>query len=45
MNINFGLFWVQEMRIRDKKLRNQKIAINAMEKIKEWSEGRPIPVH
>ena len=38
MNINFGLFWVQEMRIRDKKLRNQKIAINAMEKIKEWKD-------
>jgi methylenetetrahydrofolate--tRNA-(uracil-5-)-methyltransferase len=44
MNINFGLFWVQDMRIRDKKLRNQKIAINALEKIKEWNEGRPIAV-
>ena len=45
MNINFGLFWVQDMRIRDKKLRNQKIAINALEKIKEWNEGRPIAVY
>ncbi len=47
MNINFGLFWVQEMRIRDKKVRNQKIAMNAMEKIKEWKEGLkdPIPAH
>ena len=45
MNINFGLFWVQEMRIRDKKLRNQKIALNAIEKIKLWSEEHPIPVH
>jgi methylenetetrahydrofolate--tRNA-(uracil-5-)-methyltransferase len=45
MNINFGLFWVQDMRIRDKKLRNQKIAINALEKIKVWNEGLPIAVH
>ena len=45
MNINFGLFWVQGMRIRDKKLRNQKIATNAMEKIKEWSEDHPVSAH
>jgi len=45
MNINFGLFWVQDMRIRDKKLRNQKIAINALEKTKVWNEGLPIAVH
>jgi methylenetetrahydrofolate--tRNA-(uracil-5-)-methyltransferase len=45
MNINFGLFWVQDMRIRDKKLRNQKIAMNALDKIKEWDEGHPIAVH
>ena len=45
MNINFGLFWVQDMRIRDKKLRNQKIATNAMEKIKEWSEDHPVSAH
>ncbi len=47
MNVNFGLFWVQEMRIRDKKVRNQKIAMNAMQKIKEWKEGRKglIPAH
>ncbi|MEK9629509.1 MAG: methylenetetrahydrofolate--tRNA-(uracil(54)-C(5))-methyltransferase (FADH(2)-oxidizing) TrmFO [Nitrospinota bacterium] len=38
MNINFGLFWVQEMKIRDKKKRNQKIALNAMEKLKMWRE-------
>ena len=47
MNINFGLFWVQEMKIRDKKLRNEKIAINAIEKIQQWKEGLkgPIPTH
>ncbi|MBT3185498.1 MAG: methylenetetrahydrofolate--tRNA-(uracil(54)-C(5))-methyltransferase (FADH(2)-oxidizing) TrmFO [Nitrospina sp.] len=45
MNINFGLFWVQGMRIRDKKLRNQKIATNALKKIKEWSEEHPVSTH
>jgi methylenetetrahydrofolate--tRNA-(uracil-5-)-methyltransferase len=45
MNINFGLFWVQDMQIRDKKLRNKNIAANAMEKIKEWSGGHPNPVY
>jgi methylenetetrahydrofolate--tRNA-(uracil-5-)-methyltransferase len=39
MNINFGLFWVKEMKIRDKKERNQKIALNALEQIKKWREG------
>ena len=34
MNINFGLFWIQEMKIKDKKERNHKIALNALEKIK-----------
>ena len=45
MNINFGLFWVQDMKIRDKKLRNEKIATNALEKIKEWKDGLSIPAH
>lgn len=45
MNINFGLFWVQEMRIRDKKLRNEKIAMNALDKIKQWKDERSIPAH
>ena len=36
MNINFGLFLVQDMKIRDKKIRNKKIAENALEKLKEW---------
>ncbi|HIJ51128.1 MAG TPA: methylenetetrahydrofolate--tRNA-(uracil(54)-C(5))-methyltransferase (FADH(2)-oxidizing) TrmFO, partial [Nitrospinae bacterium] len=36
MNINFGLFWVQEMKIKNKQERNQKIAVNAMEKLKKW---------
>jgi methylenetetrahydrofolate--tRNA-(uracil-5-)-methyltransferase len=39
MNINFGLFWVQEMKIKNKQERNQKIAANAMEQIKKWRQG------
>lgn len=38
MNINFGLFWVGEMKIRDKKERNQKIALNALEQIQKWRQ-------
>ena len=38
MNINFGLFRIGEMKIRDKKERNQKIALNALEKIKKWEQ-------
>jgi len=35
------------MRIRDKKVRNQKIAENAMEKIKQWHEelNNPASIH
>jgi len=39
MNINFGLFWVQEMKIKNKQERNQKIAVNAMAQIKKWRQG------
>ena len=45
MNINFGLFWVQDMKIRDKKMRNEKIATNALKKIKQWKDGLSIPAH
>ena len=38
MNINFGLFWVQEMKIKEKRERNHKIALNALEKIKNWRD-------
>jgi methylenetetrahydrofolate--tRNA-(uracil-5-)-methyltransferase len=38
MNINFGLFWVQEMKIKNKKERNQKIALNAFGQIKKWRQ-------
>ena len=38
MNINFGLFRIGEMKIRDKKERNQKIALNALEKIQKWEQ-------
>ena len=39
MNINFGLFRIGEIKIRDKKERNQKIASNALENIKKWEQG------
>jgi methylenetetrahydrofolate--tRNA-(uracil-5-)-methyltransferase len=39
MNINFGLFWVQEMKIKNKQERNLKIANNAMEQLKKWRQG------
>jgi methylenetetrahydrofolate--tRNA-(uracil-5-)-methyltransferase len=39
MNINFGLFWVKEMKIKNKQERNQKIAVNAMEQIIKWRQG------
>ncbi len=38
MNINFGLFLVKEMKIRDKKVRNQKIAENALESLCRWRD-------
>jgi len=38
MNINFGLFPIGEIKIRDKKERNQKIALNALEKIQKWEQ-------
>ena len=38
MNINFGLFWIQEMKIKNKKERNQKIALNALDQIKIWRD-------
>jgi folate-dependent tRNA-U54 methylase TrmFO/GidA len=33
------------MKIRDKKMRNEKIATNALEKIKQWKDGLSIPTH
>jgi methylenetetrahydrofolate--tRNA-(uracil-5-)-methyltransferase len=39
MNINFGLFWVNEMKIKNKQERNQKIAVNAIKQIKKWKQG------
>ena len=38
MNINFGLFRIGEINLRDKKERNQKIALNALEKIQKWEQ-------
>jgi len=38
MNINFGLFPIGEMKIHNKKERNQKIALNALEEIHKWDQ-------
>ena len=38
MNINFGLFWTQEMKIKNKQERNQRIALNALDQIKSWRD-------
>ena len=38
MNINFGLFRIGEIKLRDKKQRNQKIALIALEKIQKWEQ-------
>ena len=36
ININFGLFWVGEMKIRDKNVRNESIAKNALQELQKW---------
>ena len=38
MNINFGLFLVKEMGIRNKKVRNQKIVENALKSLSRWMD-------
>ena len=45
MNINFGLFWVEDMKVRDKKIRNQKISMNAINKIHQWKDGLSFFAH
>ncbi|MEE9258762.1 MAG: methylenetetrahydrofolate--tRNA-(uracil(54)-C(5))-methyltransferase (FADH(2)-oxidizing) TrmFO [Nitrospinaceae bacterium] len=44
MNINFGLFAVNEMRIKNKRVRNQKIFENALKSIVRWMENLNRPV-
>jgi methylenetetrahydrofolate--tRNA-(uracil-5-)-methyltransferase len=39
MNINFGLFPVKEMGIRNKKERNQKIFENALTSLDRWMDS------
>ena len=39
MNINFGLFLVGEMKIRDKNVRNQSIAKNALQELQKWRQN------
>jgi methylenetetrahydrofolate--tRNA-(uracil-5-)-methyltransferase len=36
MNINYGLFNVAEMKMRDKKARNQKVSDNARSSLGHW---------
>ncbi len=44
MNINFGLFLVPEMRIRNKKVRNQAIVAKALESLTRWIEDYQSPI-
>lgn len=44
MNINFGLFSVQEMKIKNKKERNEKIVSNALKSIVAWMEDQKIAI-
>ncbi|PIQ97837.1 MAG: methylenetetrahydrofolate--tRNA-(uracil(54)-C(5))-methyltransferase (FADH(2)-oxidizing) TrmFO [Nitrospinae bacterium CG11_big_fil_rev_8_21_14_0_20_56_8] len=44
MNINFGLFLVKEMKIRDKKQRNQKIARNALDSLAAWMDRQKVSI-
>lgn len=39
MNINYGLFQVKEMGIRNKKERNRRITLNALESLSRWIES------
>ncbi len=43
MNINFGLFRTPHMRIRDKRVRNQKIYQNAIESLARWQKSLGMP--
>lgn len=36
MNINYGLFQVQEMKIRDKRERNKKVELKALDSLSQW---------
>ena len=38
MNINYGLFQVQEMKIRNKRERNKKIELKALDSLSQWME-------
>ena len=38
MNINYGLFEVNEMKIRNKRERNKMIALKALESLSQWME-------
>ena len=44
MNVNYGLFNVQEMKIRDKKVRNSKISENALASLSRWQEAAHLEV-
>jgi folate-dependent tRNA-U54 methylase TrmFO/GidA len=38
MNINYGLFQVHEMKIRNKRERNKKIELKALDSLSQWME-------
>jgi len=38
MNINYGLFQVQEMKIRNKRERNKKIELKSLYSLSQWME-------
>jgi len=44
MNINFGLFNGQDMKIRDKQERNRRISENALASLSRWREALPLQV-
>lgn len=44
MNVNYGLFNVREMKIRDKQVRNHKISENALASLSRWQEAIHMPV-
>ena len=45
MNINYGLFQVREMKIRNKRDRNKMIASKALESLSQWMETLGCKVH
>jgi len=45
MNINYGLFQVQEMKIRNKRERNKMIALKALESLSQWMGALDVEIN